>query len=553
MITVLGVGGSEHDVNACIVRDGRVAIAIEEERISRKKYGIGGNLLDGLARRYCLEALDMRLSDFDHVVADSILAPTALLGVRKRAVSVDHHLAHAACAWFTSGFDSAAVIVADNAGDLVANNGGRSLQATSWYSAAGRDIHLLGRVGSANWKQGAIVRGQPYERGDGDHSLGHFYKKATGALGYRYPFDAALDGYYFPEDGITMGLASYGDLRFLGELCQLIELEPEGSYKIWLNDGRLDAMLARWLEGGADFQTRASVAAAFQEALTRVLCHVVEYVMRLTGESDLCLAGGVAMNSVANGEILRRTRVGRLYVPPVPGDNGTGAGAAFWTAARNIDEPLPAYSVYGGRCYSSAEVDESLRGLDHARYRQLHLGGCALIEEAAARIAAGQVLAWFDGGAESGRRALGHRSILADPRRAEMRDHLNQRVKKRQPFRPFAPVVAEHRVSEFFEAGQASPYMQIVFPVRPERRDHLAAITHVDGSARVQTVREDQNPRLSYLLTCFEKISGIPVILNTSLNGRGEPIAETPADAVRALDTMPLDGLVFEDRLVARV
>jgi carbamoyltransferase len=549
---ILAIGGSDHDVNACIVHEDRVAVAIEEERLSRQKYGLGGNLLEGLSRAYCLNHLGVTLDQVDRVVVDSILAPTAVAGCRKRAEPIDHHLAHAATAWFTSGFESAAVVVVDNAGDLVEEGGRRFLQATSWYYAHGRDIERLGCVGSTNWHCGPLVGGRPYQRGDGDHSLGHFYKKVSSALGFRYPPSPSKDGYYFPEDGITMGLASFGDLRFLDAFGGLVEFLPGGQYRLPLNDGTADALLDRLLGTDPDFEVRAAVAAAAQEVLTRVLVHVLEHVIDVTGELRVCLSGGVAMNSVANGELLRRLRLTRLHVPPNPGDNGTSVGAALWAATREPARPVPSYSVYGGRSYDAQTIAAAVARLDPRIFSVTRLDGHELIGEVAERLADGQVIAWFEGGAENGRRALGHRSILADPRRAEMREHLNRRVKSRQPFRPFAPIVPEERASCFFEIEQSSPYMQIVAPVRPCWQAALAAITHVDGSARLQTVTASALPLLHRLLGEFESATGLPILLNTSFNGHGEPIVETPQDAVKAFERMPLDGLVIERLLVTR-
>src|SRR5579862_4177389 len=231
--TLLAVGGSDHDVNACLAVDGRIAIAIEEERLNRRKYGLGGNLLDGLGWRYCLAAAGgLRLADMEQVLADSILAPPALYAARRDAECLDHHLLHAASAFFTAPFDRAAVLVVDNAGVLYAEaDGAEHLQATSWYLAEASDIRLLGRVGSTNWIEGPPVLGRPYQRSDGDHSLGHFYKKVTGALGFRYP-DRASDGYFFPEDGVTMGLAAYGDDRFVAPLWELVRLDDGGGYRL---------------------------------------------------------------------------------------------------------------------------------------------------------------------------------------------------------------------------------------------------------------------------------------------------------------------------------
>lgn len=556
METVLGLGGSDHDVHACLIRSGKVVVAVEEERISRNKYGLGGNLLEGHARKYCLEYAGIGMDEVDHILADAILAPTALLCCRKRARRLDHHLAHAATAWFTSGFETGAVLVVDNAGGLVNEGGVEGLQATSYFHAEGRKLELVKRVLSQNWHEGPRVAGAVYQRGDGDHSLGHFYKKVSGALGFGY-YPAGrgakgAEGFYFPEDGKTMGLASYGDLRYLDDLWRLAELLPGGEYRLALNDGHLDALLRGWLEPEADFETRAAVAAAAQEVLTRIMCHLVEYLIEATGERKVCLSGGVAMNSMTNGQILQRTSVERLYVPPMPGDNGTGIGAALWAVARRPEQAIPAYSVYSGRPYGSEEVDRALARLDPEKFSVCEPSAERLLEEVAARLARGEVFGWFEGGSENGRRALGHRSILADPRDWKMRDHLNYEVKCREPFRPFAPVVIEESASEFFDLPQPSPYMQIVVPVRPPWRAGLGAVTHVDGTARVQTVREDEHPRLYRLLKCFEREGGVPVLLNTSFNGRGEPIVETPEDAVNGILRMPLDALVLEDRLVVR-
>lgn len=550
---ILGIGGSDHDVHACVVRNGKVEIAIEEERLSRKKYGLGGNLMEGLGRNYVMQRTGLELDQFDHVVVDAILPKTASLAVRKRARSIDHHLCHAAATWFTADFDSAAILVVDNAGGMIQCNGQSFLQAATWFQARGRDIRKLGQVGSTNWKEGPALSGTPYQRGDGDHSLGHLYKKVTGALGFRFPRDADADGFFFPEDGITMGLAAFAEPRYVDRLWELVELLPAGQFRLWLNDGRFDAILAELLASGPDdFEARAAVAASAQEVLHRVLCHVVDHLLASTGETRLCMAGGVAMNSVANAEILRRTAAERIHIPPVPGDNGTGIGAALWMATRDPDAPVPAYTVYAGGRYSNAEIDATLQTLDPDRFRIHRLQEDALIEETAQLLARGNVVAWFAGGSENGRRALGNRSLLAAPHSAAMREHINSQVKHRQWFRPFAPVVPEQDAATYFELTQRSPYMQIVFAVRPQWRAELAAITHVDGTARVQTVNADQNPRLLKLLRAYQRLAGIPVLLNTSFNGPGEPIVETPQQAVDCLLRMPFEGLILEDRLVVR-
>src|SRR6185503_5817162 len=229
------------------------------------------------------------------------------------------------------------------------------------------------------------------------------------------------------------------------------------------------------------------------------------------GEKRLCLAGGVAMNSSANGAILRRFGVSHLYIPPVPGDNGTALGAALWTAVNNDGCPAPAYSVYAGRKYSPAVIDAAAGAVDSARYMARRLPEEELLATVAQILKREQIVGWFQGSSESGRRALGHRSFLAAPHAAATRDGINSRIKHRQWFRPFAPVVTEEDAARFFEVQQPTPYMQIVVPVKPQQRPLLEAVTHIDGSARLQTVSESQNRLLHRLLRQYERCSGIPV------------------------------------------
>ena len=549
--TVLGIGGSDHDVHACLIRDGKIQIAIEEERLSRKKYGIGGNLMEGLAKQYVLDRGGVSLDEVDHVVVDMILPKTALMGVRQRAESINHHLCHASVAWFTSGFDSAAVLVVDNAGGIITHRGQKTLQSTTWYKAKGRQIDMIDQVGSTNWKEGPTFLNQPYQCGDGDHSLGHFYKKVTGALGFRYPHDSDPDGFFFPEDGITMGLAAFSEPKFFDSLWQVVTLMPDGQFSIRLNDGELDQILATLLLQKQDeFALHAAIASSAQEVLTRILCHVVDHVMQSTGESCLCLAGGVAMNSVANGQILERTCVEEIYIPPVPGDNGTGVGAAIWKIAQDPQYPIPEYSVYSGAAYCSTDIEQALQTLPKDAFFVSELSHGDLTAKTSDLLAKGKIIAWFNGGSESGRRALGNRSILAAPNTADTRDHINHNLKRRQWFRPFAPVVIQREASKFFDLSQLSPYMQIVSRVKKQYQEKLAAVTHHDGTARVQTVTKEQNPLIYDLLETFGALTGIPILLNTSFNGRGQPIVETPIEAIECLSTMALDGLVLGNYLI---
>ncbi len=546
MHTILGVGGSDHDVHACIVRGGKVAVAIEEERLTRRKYGIGGNLLDLHCAKYCLDSLGLDLSAVDEVVLDNLLPATVKMQFRRRGRLVDHHECHAAAAFLTSGFDKAAILVMDNAGCLTQGEGGPGLQATSWYVGEGSTISLAGRVLSTSYDAGPPALGAPYQLGDGDHSLGSFYKRITGALGFG--FRAGAGSFFFPEDGITMGLAAYGDGRFVEMFWELAELGDRGGYKLWVRDGRLDALLNRLLGDDDGFETRAAIAAAAQAVLCRLVAHIAAHVLGATGMRRLCLSGGVAMNAAANGDLLDRLDLDALYIPPAPGDNGTAIGAALMAAGASGQSG--AYSVYSGRSYPRAAVEDALETLDRARFRRDTPAPEALAGRVAQMIAGGAIVAWFEGGSEHGRRALGHRSILADPRPAAVRDRINQGIKRRQRFRPYAPAVRAAAAAAYFTAPQLSPYMQIISGVRAERQGDIAGVVHVNGTARPQTL--DGTQPLAALVDRFDALTGVPMVLNTSFNASGQPIVETPKEAVAAFQDMQIDALVLDDVLVER-
>lgn len=273
---------------------------------------------------------------------------------------------------------------------------------------------------------------------------------------------------------------------------------------------------------------------------------------RLTQSSRLCLAGGVALNCVANGRIVRDGPFTQVFVTPTPGDDGQAVGKLLLEVRRRclpVDTTMR--TAYYGPSYPAHEIDAAVQeacvGVEYCR-----LDAHALLPEVARRLAAGQVIGWWQGRSELGPRALGHRSILADPRRASMRDHINASVKGREWFRPLAPMVTEDRAGEFFELEQPSPFMAFAVGVRVDKRRLIPAVTHVDGSARVQTIRGDQDARCYELLQRFDEVAGVPVLLNTSFNRRGEPLVETPSDACRAFAEMRLDALVLENHLLVK-
>ncbi|MGB0680510.1 MAG: carbamoyltransferase C-terminal domain-containing protein, partial [Polyangiales bacterium] len=296
----------------------------------------------------------------------------------------------------------------------------------------------------------------------------------------------------------------------------------------------------------------ADIAASVQAVLERSMLHLAQSVKQATGARHLCLAGGVALNSVCNGKIAQSAWFDDVFVQPAAADNGQAIGLAYHAHLESsASAPIqPIASAYGGRSYHDAEIDDALQAHDLASVRFDQ--AAALVQHVATLLADGKVVGWFQGGSEYGPRALGHRSILADPRSAEMKDHLNQHIKFREPFRPFAPSVLATHAHEVFALPCDSPYMLVVAPVRQAWRDRVPAITHVDGTARVQTVSPSVSPRYHALLEAFRVRTGIPLLLNTSFNLRGMPVVEHPADALRCFLLSGLDALVLGDNVVVQ-
>jgi carbamoyltransferase len=452
-------------------------------------------------------------------------------------VPVPHHEAHAASAFYPSGFDEALVLVSDGMGEVHSMTVG---------VGKGSDIRILGQVPAL-------------------HSLGTLYGVFTLYLG----FYMGLDEYK------VMGLAPYGNpRRFYNRLMEFIKLKDDGTYAIpvfardqTLSDRETHAGVLKYLEeqfGPARApdseitQDHQDLAAGLQAVLQTCQMHVLRHFQKETGQSNLCLAGGVALNCSANGVIKRSRLFKRVFVQPAAGDDGTSVGAALFVDRRHdaAFKPRRMSVPLWGPEFSEAEIRQSLAGrtdCEGTRYESFD----SLCREVAARIDRGEIVAWFQGRMEFGPRALGSRSILADPRDPTMRDRINSLVKKREAFRPFAPVVTKEAASRVFDvqAGEEETFAHMLFvmPVRPAFRDKLPAITHVDGSARAQTVAQEHNPRLWQLLREFEKLSGLPVLLNTSFNVKGQPIVCTPVEALDTFLFARLDVLVMGDYLVLPV
>jgi carbamoyltransferase len=541
---VLGLGGSHHDFCACLVEDGSVLSAVEEERLTRVKlaFGLGPRLARCLAADTVLAEAGLTAAGVDLVIANDFINPVYTLRFRDSVHWIGHHLSHAASTFYTSPFDSAAVLVIDGRGSAVQAADGLRSETITFYSADGDGLHMLrrqlGRVTITD------VRSEdPYE-----DSIGWMYEAVSKSIGF-------MSGRTkMGEPGKTMGLAPYGGPRYLDAVA--------GSY--WLGDGEfrqsteqqiaLRSLIARELEragAGQDREeARADFAYAVQACTERIVIEMARWLHRETGQRRLCLVGGVALNSVTNFLLLEQTPFEELYVVPAAGDSGTAIGAALYGyhevggLPRKIsDEP---FSPYLGPRYDRAVVDAAVAARGDVLRAERPADPFAVV---AAELAAGAVVGWWWGRSEIGPRALGNRSILADPRHADMKDRINAKVKHREAFRPFAPVVLADRQAEFFTSGVPAPYMLLVPHVRPDKRDVIPAVTHVDGTARLQTAMPELNGPLCDLLTAFDRLTGVPVLLNTSFNDNNEPIVETPGDALACflnteMDLLVLDGLV---------
>lgn len=547
------------DSAAALVVEGSTVAAAEQERFTRRKH-TGEFPVDAI--KFCLRQAGLQIRDiqeiahgFDYApyrdvyrldsssndLYSQVLSREALIQqVRRnfpdfpddRIYQVSHHLAHAASAYFTSGWNECIAAVSDGMGEA---------QSITIFSVRnGRFTKILEIPAS--------------------DSLGVLYSIVTMHLGFSFGRDEYK----------VMGLAPYGDpSRFRSFFENIVELRPNGTFRIpilHLNSGQesrefydhtreyLDRHLIARRHPGAELTSdQQDVAAALQKCLERVLLHVYTFARQKTNMRRLALSGGVSLNCTANGTISRAGIFEDVYVQPVSGDSGTAVGAALFRAcvaneAKNQRFPVPLF----GPSYPIDDIDRALLPFKD------RFAVCRLIDvdaacaEAAQLIAEGCIIAWYRGRMEYGPRALGNRSILANPAHAGMRDRINRLIKKRENFRPFAPAVSIEQAHIWFDVpkNQHLPYMTFTVDVRPEYRKELSAITHVDGSARVQTVSVDDNPHFHALLQAVGRVTGRQMVLNTSFNVAGEPIVNTPQDAINSFITSQVDALFLENVLV---
>lgn len=552
---VLGISAS-HNGAVCLLKDDEIVVAVQEERLSRfKRHRIYG-AEPSRALAYCLDYAGITPDDLSLVVMclqgrardarQAVESNPALKRTRGPVpvLRIPHHLGHAFSAFATSGFEDAAVLVVDGAGSPFEDLSGderaavRSRVEDGWetislYSAAGTSVvplekHLVERGGWFRPRDG----GMP-----GFGSLGGMFSAVAEQV-----FGDSTDA------GKVMGLAPYGAAIIPARAFFRVE---DGGFRFLDDVPAMFTHAERWPARPEEYR---NLSASVQAALEVAILHLAGRLRQLCPSPNLCYAGGVALNSVANERVIRESGFRAVYIPPAAEDSGPAIGAAYYglwhLTGRNSRRRLVHDAC--GRSYARRVVSSAA---EKFAPRVSEQRPDDVIAEAVERLCAGQIIGWFDGGSELGPRALGQRSIICDPRRADAKEILNLRVKRREPFRPFAPVVPLEEVAEWFELDGAppeSPFMLRVCGFKEGQAARVPAVVHVDGTGRVQTVTREANGRFYELVRKFGEATGVPVLLNTSFNVMGEPIVETPEDALACLLDSGLDCCVFEDRIVVK-
>ena len=589
-MNILGISCYYHDAAAALLRDGQLVAAAEEERFTRIKHDF--NYPEN-AVKFCLESGGIQGGDVDYVAFfekpfrkfDRILMTvlqtyplsykvfreamitwmvdklwvgakiSADLGIPKdRVLFCEHHLSHAASAFLCSPFDEAAILTVDGVGEWVTG---------TWGVGRGSQIELKKQIVFP-------------------HSIGLLYSAFTAFLGFE-----VNEGEYK-----VMGMAPYGQPRYVDKVWKLIRQESDGSFTLDMDyfcfhhstdqtfNGRFVELFGEprppkmlFFTAASGFPTYfgeppsnynelcklnqhyADIASSIQQVTEEVLLGMARSLYKETGLKRLCIAGGVGLNSVANQRILRETPFEELFIQPSAGDGGGALGAALWADNMLLGNPrrFRMDHAYWGKAYQPSEVKEFL-DTSNIPYQNLE-DDDRMLDQVVERLKSGKVIGWFQGRFEWGPRALGNRSILADPGNPKMKDIVNTKIKFREPYRPFAPSVLAECAESYFELPNAmhhypARYMLYVVPVRPSRQSALPAITHVDGTGRLQTVFRDVNPRYYQLIERFGQASGVPAVLNTSFNLKGEPIVTTPANAFNTFSKSEMDTLVLGNFIV---
>jgi carbamoyltransferase len=574
---ILGINAYHADSSAAIFKDGRMIAATEEERFRRVKHWAG---FPSQAIAFCLREAGITLAEVDHIAIGR--DPSAKLGkklmfllknpggswhavldrlknarkvssleeefalldnsidksiIKGKIHQVEHHRSHLASAFFASPFDKAALLSIDGSGDF---------STTMTAIGDGNRIEVLDSV-------------------DFPHSVGIFYSAFTQLLGFPH----------YGDEYKVMGLAPYGEPKYVDKLKDVLVFKNNGFFELDLSYFRsatqgivsygedhipnvatlfTEKMTAKF---GAErkkqepvTQYHKDMAASVQRITEELIFHILQHLQKSTGLKNVCIAGGVAQNSVANGKISRNTGFSNIYIPSAGHDAGISMGSALYVYNHLLQQPRvePVWSAYTGCCYSNAEIETYLRSrnIDFTKYTDAEL-----YEVVAEKLINAGVVGWFSGRAEFGPRALGGRSILADPRRPDAKDLLNAKIKRRESFRPFAPSILREYVDEYFEVNDVVPFMEKVFPIRKEKHAAIPAVTHVDGTGRLQTVDKAVSPRYYQLIETFRQKTGVPILLNTSFN-ENEPIVNSPENALECYLRTNMDMLVLENCVIQR-
>ncbi|MBI5635267.1 MAG: carbamoyltransferase [Nitrospirae bacterium] len=572
---ILGINAYHGGASACLIRDGKLIAAAEEERFKRVKYWAGFPI-DAI--RYCLAEAGITAYDLDHVgisrnpsanlrkkvlfalskrpsfskIRDRLANAAKVRDLRKaleealaldtsaiRAQfhNVEHHRAHMASAFFVSPFEEAALLSIDGMGDFV---------STMWGVGRGNRIDVHGAI---NYP----------------HSLGWVYTAVSQWLGFPK----------YGDEGKVMGLAPYGVPVYLDQFRKIVRLQRDSTFELDMDYFSLDAEGATMTWGGGEpalgtlysqklidlfgsprvprteiTEHHHNVAASLQAILEEAEFALVNRLQQDTDQKALCMAGGVALNSAFNGKVLPNTAFDDIYIQPAAGDSGTALGVCYYIYHQVLGQPRNYVldHAYTGPQFTNGRITSIL---DQYGFSYEVLDEETICREAARHVSIGNVLGWFQGRMEWGPRALGNRSIIADPRREDMKDILNARVKHREKFRPFAPSVLQEATGDYFDQTYPDPFMIKVYNIRPEKRAEIPAVTHVDGTGRLQTVHKDTNPLYWQLIKEFENLTGVPMVLNTSFNDN-EPIVCKPEEAIECFLRTKMDVLVIGNYLVKK-
>jgi carbamoyltransferase len=576
----LGINAAFHDPSACLVQDGKVIAAAEDERFTHVKHGkrpvpFTTYFLPHHAVDYCLKEAGIKLNQVDHIAYS--FNPYLLLGELKNKESielpmepgatkqanensspwdalflsyiinapaqlvdgaphhlqsrfqgarlnghfsyqwhfVEHHLAHAASAFLPSPFEEAAVMTLDGRGELA---------TTSYFMGKCTSMKQIGQVDMPN-------------------SLGILYERLTDYLGFLHSSDEFK----------VMALASYGEPRYLDDFNEILVVGDDGKFTVNYPLNLEERFGPRRQKRDPLEQRHYDIASSLQTALENAVLKLADWLHEVTGSGNLCMAGGVALNCVSNSRLRDRGPFKNIWVQPASGDAGTALGAALWTdlverdcIGEDIKREYRMDHVFLGPKYSEQEIEKFLKQ-SMIPYKRLD----NLYDEVAEMLEQGKVVAWFQDRMEFGPRALGSRSLLASPIPQDMKDRLNY-IKSREDFRPVAPVVLEEEAANWFKNVSVSPYMLFVYDVVEDKADKIPTARHVDGTARVQTIRRDQNPAYYDLVKAFYQRTGVPILINTSLNTRGEPIVCSPRDAIECFWTSPIEAMVMGPFLITK-